>query len=57
MFVHHTHCPCVLEPDTSIFNSYLGYVVSLADCLNQANDMKCTADNVEGRTILWHVIC
>jgi hypothetical protein len=48
MFVRHTHHLCVFEPDTGIFNSYF---VSLADCLNQANDMKCTTDSVEGRTI------
>jgi len=51
MFVLHTHHLCVHEPDTGIFNSYLGRVFRLADCLNQANDMKCTTDSVEGRTI------
>lgn len=51
MFVLHTHHLCVLEPDTGALNSYLGHVVSLADCLNQANNVKCTADSVEGRTI------
>lgn len=51
MFVLHTLHLCVLEPDTGIFNSYLGRVISLAYCLNQANDMKCTTDSVEGRTV------
>jgi len=51
MFELYTHHVCVLEPDTGIFNSYLGCVISLADCLNQANDVKCTTDSVEGRTI------
>lgn len=50
MFVLHTHL-CVLEPDSGIFSSYLGLVASLADCLNQANGMKCTAYSVKGRTI------
>jgi len=41
----------MLEPDAGIFNSYLGCAFSLADCLNQAKDVKCTTDSVEGRTI------
>jgi hypothetical protein len=34
-----------------IFILYLGFVIGLAEGLNQANDMKYTTESVKGRTI------